>query len=783
MRELTSRIESTKLPEGQVKAAPPAPHRREKRNEKMSRRCHLNGVLYAATLFLLGLTSCIARDADPYKLLDVGRGAGDAEIKRAYRKLSLKYHPDKQTGKSADDVEKAQNKFMRIQKAYETLSDPEKKRNYDMTGFADPRDAYKEQPPAGRPHQQRRGPGPGGRSGWDSQGGFPGGRFGGFGFHHPDPITSDTLDLTPGNFAKYVLKGNKPWLVQVYHDASELCQRAAPMWEQTSRAMDGIAKLGRINIAHYPQLAAQVAPRNLFSSLAVHQIDLPVVIGYPQTCKKYFCSRRYRGLMKESALSAFVMDRLLRYKEVPVHTRDTLPAFIDSEKDKVRFIVFSPRSSPSSPLLRRAATEYQEDVAIAHVHYKQSDTAHWIRKFGVRAAPAVMVLKEAGSAIVKHQVSGKDSLKALLIEHKLQILPQLRTSTLKSTGCHPGGLVQVCAAVMGVTGDAFEEVKNSLRKAKLMLDPSSSIPKHLSVLASALENKELSLVWIDANDQRAYCQALFHADEVARASCGQPSMEPKVIAMRFRDGPDKMEHGVYSGSLNENDVLSWIMDVFTERQSSSSSLTAIDRAGADFPKLKVRVPGLIEKFRQVKVEVFTTTYYWGEELVYMSIDSGPLVPTFLVLLLLFIPTFFQGGIERKKTTKKQSNRKVDDDVILDFDEDALASLKDSQNGMVVMMFVQGSNTEQQLFKDLRASFWREPILSFGVVNLEKLSVWADFVGTVEGGGPYTIIVWHPSRAKYQTIGKGDGDTPHPVLCSRIEKILDGMSTWEARAWP
>ena len=43
-------------------------------------------------------------------------------------------------------MEKAANKFMSIQKAYETLSDPEKKRNYDMTGFADPRDAYKSSP-------------------------------------------------------------------------------------------------------------------------------------------------------------------------------------------------------------------------------------------------------------------------------------------------------------------------------------------------------------------------------------------------------------------------------------------------------------------------------------------------------------------------------------------------------------------------------------------------------------------------------------------------------------
>ena len=115
--------------------------------------------LVVCAAVLLGAATCAARDADPYKQLDVGRGASDSEIKKGYRKLSLKYHPDKQQGKSADDVERAQNRFMKIQKAYETLSDGEKKRNYDSTGYADPRDAYKDQPPRGPGGHRRPGRG------------------------------------------------------------------------------------------------------------------------------------------------------------------------------------------------------------------------------------------------------------------------------------------------------------------------------------------------------------------------------------------------------------------------------------------------------------------------------------------------------------------------------------------------------------------------------------------------------------------------------------------------
>jgi curved DNA-binding protein CbpA len=734
-------------------------------------------------LVLLGATACVARDADPYKMLDVSRGAGETDVKKAYRKLSLRFHPDKQMGKSADEVERAQEKFMKIQKAYETLSDAEKKRNYDATGFADPRDAYKEQPPGpgGRSQQRRGGSGPGGRGGWDSQGGFPGGRFGGFGFHQPDPITSDTLDLTPGNFAKYVLHGNRPWLVQVYHDGSELSQRAAPIWEQANRAMDGIAKLGRINIALYPTLAAQVAPRHLFSTEPVHTRDLPVVVGYPRECKSYFCSRRYRGLMKESALSAFVMDRLLRLEDVLVQTRDTLPAFIATDPEKVKFIVFSPRSSPTSPLLRRAATEYHKDVTFARIHYKQSDASHWTRKFGVHTPPAVMVLKEGGRKVIEHEVSGKDRLKALLIEHRLHILPQIRISNLKATGCKPGGLVQVCAVVVGVAGAAFDDVKSVLRKAKLALDPSVAVPKSLSTLASALESKEISFVWIDAKDQKGYCQALLSTDEAAHKSCGQASMEPRVVAMRFRDGPDKIEHGMFSGAMHEDAILSWLTGVFTDGQDSSSVLIPADRGAANFPELKVEVHGVVEKLQRIKAEVASTAYDWGEELVYMCIESGPLVPAFILLLILFIPTFFQGASKPKPSVKRESDSKMDGDGVIDFDEKTLACLKDSRREMAVMMFVQGSKTDQEVFKLLRSSFWREQSLKFGVVDLTKLPAWSEFADNIEGGGVSTIVIWHPSRAKYQRIG--NGDTPHPALCSQVGKILDGVSPWEEGAWP
>lgn len=69
---------------------------------------------------------------DYYAILGIEKGASDDEIKKAFRKLAIKYHPDKNQG----DKE-AEEKFKDINEAYQVLSDPEKKARYDQYGSAD----------------------------------------------------------------------------------------------------------------------------------------------------------------------------------------------------------------------------------------------------------------------------------------------------------------------------------------------------------------------------------------------------------------------------------------------------------------------------------------------------------------------------------------------------------------------------------------------------------------------------------------------------------------------
>ena len=70
-----------------------------------------------------------SRSRDFYKILGVSRSATTSQIKKAYRKLAVKYHPDKNP-----DDEDAVHKFHDINDAYEALQDEEKRKIYDQHG-------------------------------------------------------------------------------------------------------------------------------------------------------------------------------------------------------------------------------------------------------------------------------------------------------------------------------------------------------------------------------------------------------------------------------------------------------------------------------------------------------------------------------------------------------------------------------------------------------------------------------------------------------------------------
>lgn len=131
-------------------------------------KMRLRSLIYIAlTCLLLGIPTVTSKDL--YKLLGVKKNADEKQLKKAYRKQALKWHPDK----NQDNVEAATKKFEEVAEAYETLTDPKKRRLYDQVGYEGMKNN-------GQGGGGQRGGGGFGGFGGGGGGGFPGGGGGGF---------------------------------------------------------------------------------------------------------------------------------------------------------------------------------------------------------------------------------------------------------------------------------------------------------------------------------------------------------------------------------------------------------------------------------------------------------------------------------------------------------------------------------------------------------------------------------------------------------------------------
>ena len=107
--------------------------------------------------FKQGVIQTMANKRDYYEVLGVAKDADEATIKKAYRQLAKKYHPDVNPGDKD-----AEEKFKEVNEAYQTLSDPQKRARYDQFGPDGPQAGF------------------GGGGGFGGFSGFEGGGFGGF---------------------------------------------------------------------------------------------------------------------------------------------------------------------------------------------------------------------------------------------------------------------------------------------------------------------------------------------------------------------------------------------------------------------------------------------------------------------------------------------------------------------------------------------------------------------------------------------------------------------------
>ncbi|RHY12500.1 hypothetical protein DYB38_008647 [Aphanomyces astaci] len=249
-------------------------------------------------LFAEGIDAAPKKSTDYYKILGVPKNFNDRQLKKAYRTLALKYHPDKV---EESEREKAQEKFLEISQAYEVLSDPKKKEEYDLYGADGQGGGGNGRQPGGHRHHHHGG-GPGfdpfemfnqffGQAGRGGNGQRRGGHqefqfsgMDGFGQqqqHHRHPPVqplypkgaSIVVNLSPKKFPATANAKNE-WLVEFYSPNDKKTVKFKDKLLNIAKDLRGRVKVGAVDCDKHRSLCDQYGVETLPSFVHVWQTNV-----------------------------------------------------------------------------------------------------------------------------------------------------------------------------------------------------------------------------------------------------------------------------------------------------------------------------------------------------------------------------------------------------------------------------------------------------------------------------------------------------------------------------
>jgi len=214
-------------------------------------------------VLLLVVSSLLVLAEDYYKLLGVSKDADNRDIRKAFKKLALKLHPDKN---SAED---AHEKFLNINKAYEVLKDEKLRKKYDLHG----------------------------EDGIDDS--KPRNKYQSWNYYHEDfgiyDDDKEIITLDTNDFQRSVLESHDLWFINFYSPRCSHCHDLAPVWRKVAKELKGIVRIGAVNCQDEFMLCRQQG-----------------ITGYP-TLNMYTVgegTKKFQGRKQEEEIITFIVSRL-----------------------------------------------------------------------------------------------------------------------------------------------------------------------------------------------------------------------------------------------------------------------------------------------------------------------------------------------------------------------------------------------------------------------------------------------------------------------------------------
>ncbi|XP_039266677.2 dnaJ homolog subfamily C member 10-like isoform X1 [Styela clava] len=209
--------------------------------------------------FQLGLVQC---EGDYYDVLGVSKDATNKEIRKAFKKLALLHHPDKNTNDP-----QAHEKFLKITNIYDVLKDEELRKKYDRYGEEGLKDDFKE-------------------GGYESYN-FYKDEFG----IYDDDAEVTTLDRSDFESA---VKSGETWFVNFYSPRCSHCHELAPTWREVARDLEDIVHIG----------AFECGGKNRFWCMKKRIMAFPHLVVYHNSSQPI----PYRGDRSKKDLTKFIMQ-------------------------------------------------------------------------------------------------------------------------------------------------------------------------------------------------------------------------------------------------------------------------------------------------------------------------------------------------------------------------------------------------------------------------------------------------------------------------------------------
>jgi len=413
-------------------------------------------------------------DDSYYRLLGVSPEASETELRKAYHKLALKWHPDKHRQKSEAEQKQAEEKFKELSVAYDTLSDPDKRRKYDNAGGkgqnVDPFkdfdpfkgfDASKVFDEVDKMFQEFAGGFKfsfnfGGSGGRQAKGLFAGEA------EHVQTLT-DNSKLKPLMAGAKQTNASKQFLAVLCIPSNQDCKGAVAPVAKAAKSYKGVVSFYAIDCMAQPQLCREIEPNvQVYPCLVYYGYNRRLPYGHFEDGSKQASSTKFTNHGLRTWLAKVVPEKVLQLRTVA----DCERFFAESRHPRVVVLV----DKPGTPLrLKSLSIDFQDSVTIGLASRQGSAEAFAavLDRMGIPTSEASLKLPAVVDVQARSVADAPSDLGTYLTAVAEQALvPKLSLESYRTGLCSTNDRRYCLLAI--VPGE--ESAKRPLRKALQAVD-------------------------------------------------------------------------------------------------------------------------------------------------------------------------------------------------------------------------------------------------------------------------------------------------------------------------